>query len=300
MNDTIALPAPARSRRLRPLLPAFLLLSPLVIFIVAFFVVPMLYVFYISFFQGDDINATGVHLGLTQYATFFTDPYYLKSLWLSLRISFYSVLVCLLLGYPIALTMSHAEPRARGILTLLVASPLLVSIVVRNFGWYLLLMPTGTLNLLLMHLGLIHSPLKLMFSVTGVVIGLSNAYLPFMILAIATSLYNIDPSLEKAGAILGASPWKTFWSVTFPLSLPGVVSGMVLVFSLSISAYITPALMGGANVPVLPTQVYEQIINNLRWPFGSAISFGLLGVTLAIIVVFTRLIEHGRYKEAFR
>lgn len=300
MNDTLALPTPARSRRLRTLLPALLLLAPLVAFVIAFFVVPMLYVFYVSFFPGDDLNATGVHLGLSQYIAFFTDPYYLKSLWLSLRISFLSVLVCLLLGYPIAFTMAHAKPRARGILTLLVAAPLLVSIVVRNFGWFLLLLPTGTLNELLMNMGLIHEPLKLLFSPAGVVIGLSNAYLPFMILSIATSLYNIDPSLEKASAILGASPWKTFWSVTFPLSLPGLVSGSVLVFSLSISAYITPALMGGANVPVLPTQIYEQIINNLRWPFGSAISFGLLGVTLAIILVFTRLVEHGRYKEAFR
>ena len=133
---------------------------------------------------------------------------------------------------------------------------------------------------MLTSLGIIDTPLKLLFSEIGVVIGLSNAYLPFMILAIATSLYNIDPSLDKAGAILGASPIRSFLSITLPLSLPGIVSGCVLVFSLSMSAYVTPALMGGANVPVMPVVAYDQINNLLRWTFGSAISYVLLATTL--------------------
>ncbi len=280
--------------------PGLLLLLPILLFIFGFFVVPMLYILYLSFISTDDINGAGAVYSLQNYTQFFTDSYYLTSLWLTVKISLYTVIVSLILAYPVALTMAKSSPRIRGYIALLIASPLLVSIVVRNFGWYLLLLPNGTINQLLTSLGIIDTPLKLLFSEIGVVIGLSNAYLPFMILAIATSLYNIDPSLDKAGAILGASPIRSFFSITLPLSLPGIVSGCVLVFSLSMSAYVTPALMGGANVPVMPVVAYDQINNLLRWTFGSAISYVLLATTLITVFVFTRAFEISKFKEVFR
>lgn len=292
-------PAAARKRRnWKKYLYAGLLLLPLLLFILGFFVVPMLYILYLSFIEMK--GETNAVYSIGNYIQFFTDPYYLHSLWLTIKVSLYTVIVSLLLGYPMALTMAKCSPRVRGLLTLLVASPLLISIVVRNFGWYLLLLPNGTIHQLLTSLGITESPPKLLFSEAGVVIGLSNAYLPFMILSIATSLYNIDPSLEKAAAILGAGPLRSFVSITLPLSLPGIVSGIVLVFSMSMSAYVTPALMGGANVPMLPVVAYDQIINLLRWTYGSAVSYVLLGITLAIVTIFTRMIERGRYREVFR
>ncbi|QQZ07724.1 ABC transporter permease [Heyndrickxia vini] len=281
-------------------IPGLLLLVPILLFIFGFFIVPMLYILYLSFISTDNLNSADAVYSLKNYIELFTDSYYLSSLSLTVKISFYSVIVALLLGYPIALTMAKSSPRVRGYITLLIASPLLVSIVVRNFGWYLLLLPNGTINQLLINLGIINTPLKLLFSELGVVIGLSNAYLPFMVLAIVTSLYNIDPSLEKAGAILGASPLRSFFSITLPLSLPGVVSGCVLVFSLSMSAYVTPALMGGANVPVMPVVLYDQINNLLKWTFGSALSYVLLATTLLLVLVFTRSIEKSKFKEVFR
>lgn len=281
-------------------IPGLLLLVPILLFIFGFFVVPMLYILYLSFISTDELSNTDAVYSLKNYIQLFTDSYYLSSLWITVKISLYSVIVALLLGYPIALTMAKSSPRVRGYITLLIASPLLVSIVVRNFGWYLLLLPNGTINQVLMSLGIINTPLKLLFSELGVVIGLSNAYLPFMVLAIVTSLYNIDPSLEKAGAILGASPLRSFFSITLPLSLPGIVSGCVLVFSLSMSAYVTPALMGGANVPVLPVVIYDQINNLLKWTFGSALSYVLLATTLILVVVFTRAMEKSKFKEVFR
>lgn len=281
-------------------IPGLLLLVPILLFIFGFFVVPMLYILYLSFISTDELSNTDAVYSLKNYVQLFTDSYYLSSLWITVKISLYSVIVALLLGYPIALTMAKSSPRVRGYITLLIASPLLVSIVVRNFGWYLLLLPNGTINQVLMSLGIINTPLKLLFSELGVVIGLSNAYLPFMVLAIVTSLYNIDPSLEKAGAILGASPLRSFFSITLPLSLPGIVSGCVLVFSLSMSAYVTPALMGGANVPVLPVVIYDQINNLLKWTFGSALSYVLLATTLILVVVFTRAMEKSKFKEVFR
>ncbi|MGG1397416.1 ABC transporter permease [Bacillus salipaludis] len=287
-------------KKRRSWIAGLLLLVPILLFIFGFFVVPMLYILYLSFISTDNLNGADAAFSLQNYITLFSDHYYLSSMWLTVKISFYSVLVSLILGYPIALTMAKSSLKVRGYITLLIASPLLVSIVVRNFGWYLLLLPNGTINSLLMNLGLIHKPLNLLFSEVGVVIGLSNAYLPFMVLAIVTSLYNIDPSLEKAGAILGASPLRSFFSITLPLSLPGIVSGCVLVFSLSMSAYVTPSLMGGANVPMMPVVVYDQINNLLKWTFGSALSYVLLLITLLSVFIFTRAFEKSKFREVFR
>ncbi|MBL5872680.1 ABC transporter permease [Bacillus sporothermodurans] len=298
-NVTVGRKKPKIKKR-KGWIPGLLLLIPILLFIFGFFIVPMLYILYLSFISTDHLNSADAVYSLKNYIALFTDSYYLSSLWLTVKISLYSVIVALLLGYPIALTMAKSSQRVRGYITLLIASPLLVSIVVRNFGWYLLLLPNGTINQLLLNMGIINTPLKLLFSELGVVIGLSNAYLPFMVLAIVTSLYNIDPSLEKAGAILGASPLRSFFSITLPLSLPGVVSGCVLVFSLSMSAYVTPALMGGENVPVMPVVLYDQINNLLKWTFGSALSYVLLATTLLLVLVFTRSMEKSKFKEVFR
>ncbi|MEH7342471.1 ABC transporter permease [Bacillus sp. JJ1532] len=287
-------------RKRRSWIAGLLLLIPILLFVFGFFIVPMLYILYLSFISTDNLNGADAVYSLQNYINLFTDSYYLSSMWLTVKISLYSVLVSLILGYPIALTMAKSSPKVRGYITLLIASPLLVSIVVRNFGWYLLLLPNGTINQFLMNIGLIKKPLNLLFSELGVVIGLSNAYLPFMVLAIATSLYNIDPSLEKAGAILGASPMSSFLKITLPLSLPGIVSGCVLVFSLSMSAYVTPSLMGGANVPMMPVVIYDQINTLLKWTFGSALSYVLLGITLLSVFFFTRAFEKSKFREVFR
>jgi putative spermidine/putrescine transport system permease protein len=289
-----------KSKKRKGWTSGLLLLLPILLFILGFFIVPMLYILYLSFISTDNLGGADAAYSFKNYAHFFTDSYYLSSLWITVKVSLYTVIVSLILAYPVALTMAKSSPRVRGVIALLIASPLLVSIVVRNFGWYLLLLPNGTINHMLISLGIIDTPLKLLFSEVGVVIGLSNAYLPFMVLAIATSLYNIDPSLEKASAILGASPIRSFFSITLPLSLPGIVSGCVLVFSLSMSAYVTPALMGGANVPVMPVVAYDQINNLLRWTFGSAISYVLLATTLITVTVFTRAFERSKFKEVFR
>jgi putative spermidine/putrescine transport system permease protein len=298
--DVPSLTPSRKLKKLRKYMPAVLLLAPLLLFMIVFFVVPMFYILYLSLINADGLNTTNAAFSLEHYAHFFTDKYYLSSLWLTAKISLYTTLVALLLGYPVALTMSRCSPRVRGILTLIVASPLFISIIVRNFGWYLLLLPNGMVNKVLTSLHIVSAPLKLLFSETGVVIGLSNAYLPFMILTVATSLYNIDPSLEKASAILGASPLRSFMSITLPLSLPGIISGIVLVFSMSMSAYVTPALMGGANVQMLPVVAYDQIVHQLHWTYGSAVSFVLLGTTILSVTVFTRLFERGRFREVFR
>jgi putative spermidine/putrescine transport system permease protein len=287
-------------KRWKKSLPAILLLSPILLVIIGFFIVPMLFVLYLSFIETDGLDTANAVYSIGNFTKFFTDPFYLSSMWVTIKISILTVLVCLILGYPVALTMSKASTRVRGFLTLLVASPLLISVVVRNFGFYLLLLPNGTINNLLTSLGITDSPIQFLFTETSVIIGLSNAFLPYMILSIATNLYSIDPSLNRASAILGASPLRSFLSITLPLSLPGIVSGIVLVFSLSMSSYVTPALMGGPNVRMIPSLAYDQITHLLNWTYGSAISFVLLGVTLFCVTVFTRILERSRFKEVFR
>lgn len=283
------------------MIPGALLILPLLIFVISFFVVPMLYILYLSFIDvKEGLNIERATYSIGNYVNFFIDPYYLSSLWLTIKISIYTVVICFILGYPVALTMAKANVKMRSLLTLLVVSPLLISVVVRNFGWYLLLLPNGTINTILLDLGIINSPLKLLFSEIGVVIGLASAYLPFMILAIATSLYNIDPSLEKASGILGASPFRTFRTVILPLSFPGIVAGTTLVFSVSMSAYVTPTLMGGAAVPVLPVVTYDRIMILFQWTYGSAMSYVLLFTTLIIVFVYTKLFEKSKYGEVFR
>src|SRR4051812_40465159 len=167
-----------KSKKRKVWVPGLLLLTPILLFIFGFFVIPMLYILYLSFISTDNLGGADAVYSLKNYTQLFTDSYYLSSLWLTVKISLYSVLVALFLGYPVALTMAKSSARIRGYITLLIVSPLLVSIVVRNFGWYLLLLPNGTINQTLMALGIIDAPLKLLFSEIGVVIGLSNAYLP--------------------------------------------------------------------------------------------------------------------------
>ncbi len=141
--------------------------------------------------------------------------------------------------------------------------------------------------------------MKLLYNELGVVIGLTDSFIVYMILAISTSLYQIDGSLYKAASILGASRLRTFFTVTLPLSLPGMVAGTTLVFSLSMSAFVTPALMGGTSVKVLPVITYEKVMAQLNWPLGAALAFLLLGSTIALVTLFTRLVETKRYKEVF-
>lgn len=277
----------------KPSIQAVLLLLPAIIVILGVFVLPMFYILILSFQNGEEQFSFG------NYLLFFQDSYYLGILWRTIKVSLFTVIACLVLGYPVALYMAKASAKMRGIITFLIISPHLVSVVIRNFGWVVILGETGWINTTLVNLGIINEPLKLLYNELGVVIGLTDAYIVYMILGIATSLYQIDQSLYKAAGILGAGTLRTFFSVTLPLTLPGVMAGTTLVFSLSMSAYVTPALMGGTSVKVLPIIAYEQVMAQLNWSMGAAIAFLLLMSTVGLVTLFTRLIETKRYKEVF-
>jgi len=274
---------------------ALLLLVPSLIVILGVFVLPMLYMFVISIREDGGTGA----FTLEQYVLFFQDPYYVEVLWRTIKLSLYTVIVCLLLGYPVAMYMAQATPKMRGFITFLIISPHLISVVIRNFGWVVILGDDGFINNTLISLGVIEKPLRLLYNELGVVIGLADSLIVYMVLAIATSLYAVDASLYKAAGILGASRSRMFFSVTLPLSMPGIFAGTTLVFSLAMSAFVTPALMGGTSVKVMPVIAYEKMMAAYDWSLGAALAFLLLGSTLGLVALFTRLVETKRYKEVF-
>ncbi|MDH6672796.1 putative spermidine/putrescine transport system permease protein [Paenibacillus sp. LBL] len=274
---------------------ATLLLVPGLIIILGVFILPMFYMLMISLREDMGQGAWT----LASYAHLFKDTYYVQILWRTVRLSLYTVCVCLVLGFPVAMYMAQATPKMRGLITFLIISPHLISVVIRNFGWVVILGNNGFINNTLMSLDVISEPLRLLYNELGVVIGLSDSLIVYLVLAISTSLYAVDSSLYKAAGILGATRFKQFFSITLPLSIPGIFAGTTLVFSLAMSSFVTPALMGGTSVKVLPVLAYEQMMASLNWSLGAAIAFLLLGSTIGLVTLFTKLVETKRYKEVF-
>ncbi|MBV6713870.1 ABC transporter permease [Paenibacillus chitinolyticus] len=282
----------SRFRRLSSWTGLFLL-APSLIVLLGAFLIPMIYILLQSLQDAEQ------QFSLHNYLLFVQDSYYAGILWRTIKLSLYTVLLTLILGYPVALFMSKTSGKMRGLVTFLIISPHLISVVIRNFGWVVILGDKGWVNSSLIKLGLIDKPLKLLYNELGVVIGLTDSFIVYMVLALATSLYAVDQSLYKAAGILGASKARSFFSITLPLSLPGIFAGTTLVFSLSMSAFVTPALMGGSSVKVMPVITYEKIMATLDWPLGSALAFLMLASTYALVTVFTKIVETKRYREVF-
>lgn len=228
-------------------------------------------------------------LTLYQFWRFFGDTYYLGIMWRTLVISANTTLCCLLLGYPIAFHMWRSSVRERQILRLVVLSPLLISFVVLNFGWLIILAPQGLINGLLMRIGISSAPLPLLYTEGAVILGLVHVHLPFMVLAIENSLDTVRPDVIRSAASLGANPREQFIRVILPLSVSGIVSGSLIVFATTASSFVTPVLLGGAWVKTLASVAYRQIVVNLDFAFGSAIAIILLVMTATLTFILTRL-----------
>lgn len=231
--------------------------------------------------------------GLTaaHYAKFATDPYFLRVTLTTFRLAVTVTLLTIVIGYPVAYYFVRSRSRSKHWIFIGVISPLLVSIVVRTIGWTIVLGNEGLVNNLLRGLGLIGEPLALMNGFWSVTVGLVHVLLPFMILSIASVLGAIDTALEESAAILGANPFWTFWRVTLPLSLPGIAAGSILVFCLTIGAYITPWWLGRGKVLLFSTTIYDQILSIVDFPFGAAAAMILVATTLAILLAYFALIR---------
>ena len=264
---------------------AILLALPASLALLFFFILPMVYI----------LIRTLTENGTADFTEFFTDPFYLDILWTTIRVSLVSTAVSLLLGYPTAYYMARTTSRLKQAMVIVILFPFLVSAVVRSYGWMVILGTNGLLNQLLLGLGLISEPLKLLNTEAAVIIGMIHLLIPSMILSLVGVLQSIDPNVEYAAYSLGASPMTTFRKVVFPLSTPGIISGCVLVFTMSMTSYVTPKLLGGSKFRMMATMVVQEINVNFDWGAASAISYILLAVILAVQVVV--VLVTGRYMK---
>ncbi len=229
------------------------------------------------------VMAPGMDLTLQNYRRYFSSDFYLGVLFKTLWLSALTTLITAALGMLLALSVWRAAPRWRGVMVIAILAPLLVSIVARTYGWIVVLGDKGVLNTLLVGVGLLDEPVKIMYTPAAVLIGLVHVFLPFMVLSLLGSLDRIDPALGEAAGSLGASRWATFRHVLLPLAVPGLASGSIIVFSLAMSSYVTPALMGGSRSGVLTTFIYQQFSVTMNWHFGATLVAILLGATLLVL-----------------
>jgi putative spermidine/putrescine transport system permease protein len=243
----------------------------------------------VSFYRFDRIKIAVPDFTLDNYQRILTDGFYLRLTAWTILIAGAVTLVTLLLGYPMAWKIAKSGPRLKGLLLAIVLSPLLVNLVVRTYAWQVTLGDTGVLNSWLLAFGWIDQPLPMTSNLFAVVVGLAQITLPFMVLSLVSSMETMDPNLFEAAEGLGASPWRTFWQVGWPLTLPGVSAGSILVFSYCTSAFVTPAVLGGSRVATIATQIYQQFLFSLNWPLGSALVVLLLLVNGAAIMLLGRI-----------
>lgn len=269
------------------------LLLPAVAVLGIIFILPLTELILTSFHEMAGPGQVGTAFTLANYQAFITDTFFLEILLRTVWLGLLVVAWCLVVGYPVAYYIARSKSRWRGLALFLVISPLLVSAIVRNIGWYPLLSQSGLVNWVLLKIGIVSSPLRLISNFTGVVIGLVHALLPFMILTLTTVIQRIDSDLEEAAANLGAGPAEVFWRVLMPLSLPGMVSGSLLVFTMAISAYTTPAILGGNRVLVMATYIAQQFRTVLDYPAGATAAAILLVFACVLTVFALRLRPAG-------
>jgi len=253
-----------------------------------FLLLPYLNIVLISLRPSVTGAAWGDGFTLANFARVLSDGYFMGVLFETVALGLKTALICLLLGYPVAFHLARTQSRWKGLLYVFVLSPLLVGLVVRSFGWLILLSGNGVINQLLRDWGLISMPIPLMNNQLGVTIALVHVFLPFMILPLIGTIQSIDPNLALAARSLGARPTTIFRRVWLPLSWPGIQAGCILVFVLTLSAYVTPVMLGGAQVKTMSVLVVQALIDNFRWPLGAALALVLAATGALAVWLFVR------------
>ncbi len=250
--------------------------------------VPLGYIMILMFFSMFDFFKMSIFnddgFTLEYLAHIFTTDIYLKVLWLTLKIAFLVTLFSLLFAYPVAYMLVRTESGLwKKIILAAVLIPFWISLLVRTYAWTILLQKNGAINKLLMELGIIAEPLNLLYNSTGVIIGMTHILLPYMVLSLYSVMEGIDQRLLQAAEGMGARPWKAFMQIFFPLSLPGVLAGSLLVFVMGLGYYITPALLGGADTPMIAMLIESNINTTLNWHLASALALVLFVATLLLL-----------------
>jgi spermidine/putrescine transport system permease protein len=263
------------------------LLTPVTVWLGLFFLVPLLYILAYSF------GTSGIYGGITlgfnpgNYLRVF-DPLYLEIVGRTLVIALLNTFLCLLLGYPLAYFIAFKGGSRKNLLILLVMIPFLTSLLLRAYAWVVILGGNGIANRALQFLGITDGPVNLIFTPQAVALGMVYSYLPFMILPLYAALEKFDVRLKEAAQDLGASRWHTFWRVTFPLSMPGVIAGSILVFIPSAGEFVIPNLLGGARTVLVGNLIQQQFLLARDWAFGSALAMMLAALLVGAIMFYVR------------
>ncbi|WP_316227292.1 ABC transporter permease [Bradyrhizobium sp. SZCCHNR1047] len=293
MSATIASNSSETRAGLSLALPALMLFLGVV-------VIPLAMTVMLSFHDWGQYKGIEPVFILKNWIEIFDDPYYAEMFWRTFRVAVLATLITAVFGVPEAYILNRMQGPWKGLFLLVIIGPLLISVVARTLGWALLFGGNnGLANKLLMTLGLINSPVRFMFTETGMVIALAHAMMPFMVLAVWTALQRLDPQIENAALSLGANSLTVVRRIVLPQIMPGVLSGAIIVFSLSASAFATPAIIGGRRLKVAATLAYDEFLNTLNWPLGAAVAVLLL-IALVLIVVGSNALIERRYQEMFR
>jgi ABC-type spermidine/putrescine transport system permease subunit I len=228
---------------------------------------------------------------LANYVAFASDPFHYKAFLTTLRIGLIVTVTALLLGYPVAYLL--AVSRRKHLLLFLIVLPLMMDVLVRAYGWIVLLSRSGLVNRVLVATGMFARPMQFLGTETAVVLELLHEVLPFMILPIAGVLQRIDPALREAAVGLGAAPFTAFLRVTLPLSLPGLLAGTLLTFSLAMSAFVAPLVLGGGRVPMMSILIQQQMTMLLNWPAGAAQAVVLVALVSLLLLGYARVLREG-------
>lgn len=270
--------------------------TPAIILCVVMLVIPLILTVILSFNVYD--YDTGVKSGtftIDQYKEILTDSYYYEIFWRTFWVSAVVTILCIVIGAPEAYILNRMRKPWRSIMLLIVLAPLMISVVVRAFGWSMLLGPEGIINSVLTAFGF--APVKILYTEAAIIIALVHVMLPFMVIPVWTSLQKLDPGTENAALSLNASPFTTMRRIVIPQIMPGILSGSLIVFGLSASSFAIPGLLGGRRLKMVATVIYDQYLSELNWPLGASVAIILLIANLVIMLGWNRMIER-RYKKS--
>lgn len=270
------------------------LLFPALAFLVVFLVLPSLILLGYSVLTQNQTGDISLPLTVGSYERLMFSPAYRRVVMTTLRVAFFTALFTSLLAYPLAMVIAYGRPLASRITMILVVAPLVVSVIVRTYGWQLVLgnSGTGVLNWILEAMGAGSAPVKVLYTEWAIVIASVHVFLPLMVLPLSGSLSRINPSLNEAARMLGAPAWRAFLRVTLPLSVPGLIAGLTIVFSLTAASYITPQMVGGNRGLMLGVLLEQQINTAFDWPMGAAIASVMVAIALVTTVGVGWVADH--------
>ena len=263
----------------------FGLTMPYLFMVFFLIVIPIGWLFYMSFIGRDGT------LSMENYARMLKSKAYVRIFLTTFKISFLTTLICAVLGYPLAYFMSQLSKRWANICMIGVLIPFWTSLLVRTYAWLVLLQKKGVVNSMAIDIGLISEPIKFVHNTSGTLIGMVHIMLPFLILPLYANMKAIDKDCLKAASSLGATPTRAFWTVFFPLSIPGLLAGLLIVFVLCLGFYVTPAVLGGGKVIMAAMKISSNIELYFSWGAASALGVVLLTVTMAILFAASKLIS---------